>query len=91
MSLWLSNAVELHYFFRRSVRDSLRKSGAGDKDNDGDASPEEEIVVVLEDVVMYSFQQTVYYLTKVGVINQKSSKNGLGLAINNRKNSNATS
>lgn len=69
--LWLANAVELHFFFRKNVRDSLRMSSASlPRDcQEGDTLPEEQIVGVLEDVVMYSFQQTVYYLTKVFIIN----------------------
>ena len=29
---------------------------------------DEEILAVLEEVVMYTFQQTVYYLTKVNIL-----------------------
>ena len=66
--LWLSNALELLHYFEEHLQSDIlldaeislppgcRKSLLG---------AQEEVMAVLEEVVMYTFQQTVYYITKV--------------------------
>ena len=65
--LWMSNSMELLHFFRCNLMDYLMDPSVS-LVSDSRASlayAEDEILGVLEEVVMYTFQQTVYYLTKV--------------------------
>ncbi|XP_075908903.1 ras-associating and dilute domain-containing protein [Petromyzon marinus] len=70
IAFWMSNAVELLHFLRQRVpelaRDADDANGHDSQDPSLSAalSASEEATSVMEEVVMYTFQQTVYYITK---------------------------
>jgi hypothetical protein len=63
---WMANSMEMLHFLRSNVSrylgDASLVSYHGDETL---ANADEELLVGLEEVVMYTFQQTVYHLTKV--------------------------
>ena len=64
--MWMSNSLELFHFLSRHVHELVMDTGGAERGaNASSAGAEEEVMATLEDVVMYTFQQTVYYLTKV--------------------------
>ncbi len=68
--LWLSNSLELLHYFQQNLYPDLLLDPevslpAGSRRSLVDA--EEESLAALEEVATYTFQQTVYYLTKVHV------------------------
>ncbi|XP_038064126.1 ras-associating and dilute domain-containing protein-like isoform X2 [Patiria miniata] len=65
----LTNALEILNFLQSSMGDYVAMSQGTRPNTDGDEVEsslgiEDEALVELEEVVMYTFQQTVYYLTK---------------------------
>ena len=58
--LWLSNSAELLGFFHRTTTEYHKARMVTTS-----LATEDDTVVTLEDIVLYTFQQTVYYLTKV--------------------------
>lgn len=68
----LSNALELLNYLQRKLPDYLPTEGFlsdeeeknGEVGEDGSSEVCQEILSILEEVVMYSFQQCVYYITK---------------------------
>ncbi|XP_036394808.1 ras-associating and dilute domain-containing protein [Megalops cyprinoides] len=68
---WMANAIELLHFIQQEVPQLLRWIPEEDDENmclDSDLtstqSASEEAMTVLEEVIMFTFQQSVYYLTK---------------------------
>ena len=66
--LWMANSLEMLHFFQQNLQadfllDPAVSLPAGSRQSLLRA--QEEAFIVLEDVVTYTFQQTVYYLTKV--------------------------
>ncbi|KAI1896603.1 hypothetical protein AGOR_G00096470 [Albula goreensis] len=69
--LWMANAIELLHFIQQEVPQLLLWSPVEDQENMGldshlssTQSASEEAMTVLEEVIMFTFQQSVYYLTK---------------------------
>ena len=74
---WMANALELLHFFDSNMRNYISNSSRDEsvvESVDESEAPsmlsaiQDEISSELEEVVMYTFQQTVYYLTKVGLL-----------------------
>ncbi len=64
--LWMSNALEmLHYLQCHLNRYLGPKTQTSSAMKESLASADEELLTVLEEVIMFTFQQTVYHLTKV--------------------------
>ncbi|KAM4877243.1 LOW QUALITY PROTEIN: ras-associating and dilute domain-containing protein [Thomomys bottae] len=68
---WMSNSVELLYFMQQkcpmyvqSMEDELDVTGSKESLLSCALTASEEAMAVLEDVVLYAFQQSVYYLSK---------------------------
>ncbi|XP_072415404.1 ras-associating and dilute domain-containing protein [Chiloscyllium punctatum] len=67
---WMSNSIELLYFIQQRVPDYIK--GIEDLDAQGSKesllsstiSVNEEVMTILEEVIMHTFQQCVYYITK---------------------------
>ncbi|XP_038676960.1 ras-associating and dilute domain-containing protein [Scyliorhinus canicula] len=67
---WMSNSIELLYFIQQRVPDYIQ--GIEDLDARGSResllsstiSANEEVMTTLEEVIMHTFQQCVYYITK---------------------------
>uniref|UniRef100_UPI00398E4F18 ras-associating and dilute domain-containing protein n=1 Tax=Pristiophorus japonicus TaxID=55135 RepID=UPI00398E4F18 len=67
---WMSNSIELLYFIQQRVPDYIQ--GIEDLDAQGSKesllsstiSVNEEVMTILEEVIMHTFQQCVYYITK---------------------------
>uniref|UniRef100_H3AEL1 Rap associating with DIL domain n=1 Tax=Latimeria chalumnae TaxID=7897 RepID=H3AEL1_LATCH len=67
---WMSNSIELLYFIQQKTPEYIQ--GIEDIDIQGSKesllsstiSANEEAMTVLEEVIMYTFQQCVYYITK---------------------------
>ncbi|XP_061088612.1 ras-associating and dilute domain-containing protein isoform X1 [Conger conger] len=66
--LWMANAIELLHFIQQEVPQLLRWSPEEEDGLDSHMSSmqsaSEEAMTVLEEVIMFTFQQSVYYLTK---------------------------
>ncbi|KAK3710657.1 hypothetical protein QZH41_011014, partial [Actinostola sp. cb2023] len=64
--IWMANCLEMHHFLQKNIS---RYLGDAKKISSLIEEPlttaDEELLVCLEEVVMYTFQQTVYHLTKV--------------------------
>ena len=68
---WMANALELLHFFHSYMEDYVGQTEAEEETAEGPslvASFQDEITAELEEVVMYTFQQSVYYLTKVRLL-----------------------
>ena len=78
---WMANGLELVNIFRNNmdnfvatscneirVSEPITASSASVTSSSSSGSVEEEVVNVFEDIVLYTFQQTVYYITKVSSI-----------------------
>ncbi|XP_061086455.1 ras-associating and dilute domain-containing protein [Conger conger] len=67
---WMSNAIEILYFIQQkspTYMQSIEKlDSKGSKESllSATISANEEAMTVLEEVIMYTFQQCVYYITK---------------------------
>ncbi|XP_040845967.1 ras-associating and dilute domain-containing protein [Ochotona curzoniae] len=68
---WMSNSIELLYFtqqncplYMQSMEDELDVTGSKESLFSCTLTASEEAMAVLEEVVLYSFQQCVYYLSK---------------------------
>ncbi|KAA0722600.1 Ras-associating and dilute domain-containing protein [Triplophysa tibetana] len=68
---WMSNAIEILYFIQQKSPTymqaiELMDDKAGSKESllSATISANEEAMTVLEEVIMYTFQQCVYYITK---------------------------
>ncbi|KAM5228451.1 LOW QUALITY PROTEIN: ras-associating and dilute domain-containing protein [Ctenodactylus gundi] len=68
---WMSNSVELLYFlqqrcpvYMRSMEEELDVAGSKESLLSCTLTASEEAMAVLEEVVLYAFQQCVYYLSK---------------------------
>ncbi|XP_070581241.1 ras-associating and dilute domain-containing protein-like isoform X2 [Ptychodera flava] len=63
---WMANALEMLNHFQNSLVDYLMSPDESlpPGSRASLAAADEEVLSVLEEVVMYTFQQTVYYLTK---------------------------
>ena len=68
MVFWMSNCLEMLPFLQANmsqfIKDPLDLAVRGD---DVLVNADEELLMFLEEVVIYTFQQTVYHLTKVKV------------------------
>ncbi|XP_068434289.1 ras-associating and dilute domain-containing protein-like [Clinocottus analis] len=68
--LWMANAIELLRFIQQEVpqllpgRPDRRHPGLSDSEMSSTRTACEEAMTVLEEVIMFTFQQSVYYLTK---------------------------
>lgn len=67
---WMSNALEMLHFLQDNLPaylpEAYHMSGASnDPEEEALANSDEELLNVLEEVAMFTFQQTVYHLTKV--------------------------
>ncbi|KAJ8363763.1 hypothetical protein SKAU_G00125940 [Synaphobranchus kaupii] len=68
--LWMANAIELLHFIQQEVPQLLRWTPEEEEEEGLDShlsttqSASEEAMTVLEEVIMFTFQQSVYYLTK---------------------------
>lgn len=72
--LWMANSIELLHFIQHDVPQLLPWRQEEEEEEEG-SEPEsemwstrtasEEAMTVLEEVIMFTFQQSVYYLTKV--------------------------
>lgn len=68
---WMSNAIEILYFiqqkspaYMQSIEMMDPKAGSKESLLSATISANEEAMTVLEEVIMYTFQQCVYYITK---------------------------
>ncbi|XP_051994177.1 ras-associating and dilute domain-containing protein [Xyrauchen texanus] len=68
---WMSNAIEILYFIQQKSPAymqtiELMEDKAGSKESllSATISANEEAMTILEEVIMYTFQQCVYYITK---------------------------
>ena len=68
--VWMVNALELFHHFRQHLIDYLMdpELSLTSQTRASVATAGDEVIGTLEEVVMYTFQQTVYYLTKVGLL-----------------------
>lgn len=67
---WMSNALEMLHFLQDNLSTYLPgsfhvNSSSNDPEEEALANADEELLNVLEEVAMFTFQQTVYHLTKV--------------------------
>ncbi|XP_019113833.2 ras-associating and dilute domain-containing protein-like isoform X1 [Larimichthys crocea] len=67
--LWMANSIELLHFIQHEVpqlllRPQEDKAGLLDPEMSSTRTACEEAMTVLEEVIMFTFQQSVYYLTK---------------------------
>ncbi|XP_036408324.1 ras-interacting protein 1-like [Megalops cyprinoides] len=63
--LWMANAIELLHFIQQGAPQLIPWEEEEDGDNTGCIRVAcEEAMTVLEEVIMFTFQQSVYYLTK---------------------------
>ena len=67
---WMSNALEMLHFLQDNLSTYLPhpfhvNSATNDPEEEALANADEELLNVLEEVAMFTFQQTVYHLTKV--------------------------
>uniref|UniRef100_A0A3Q0SC75 Ras association and DIL domains 2a n=1 Tax=Amphilophus citrinellus TaxID=61819 RepID=A0A3Q0SC75_AMPCI len=68
--LWMANSIELLHFIQHEVpqllpwRQDQEDEGLLDSEISATRAACEEAMTVLEEVIMFTFQQTVYYLTK---------------------------
>ncbi|XP_029015316.1 ras-associating and dilute domain-containing protein-like [Betta splendens] len=68
--LWMSNSIELLHFIQHEVPELLpwrpeqEDEGLLDSEISSTRTACEEAMTVLEEVIMFTFQQSVYYLTK---------------------------
>uniref|UniRef100_H3D111 Ras association and DIL domains 2a n=1 Tax=Tetraodon nigroviridis TaxID=99883 RepID=H3D111_TETNG len=66
--MWMANAIELLHFVQRHVPQLLQEqqdpAGLLDSEVLSTQAACEEAMTVLEEVIMFTFQQSVYYLTK---------------------------
>lgn len=66
---WMSNALEMLHFLQDNLSTYLpgtfHVNSANDPEEEALANADEELLNVLEEVAMFTFQQTVYHLTKV--------------------------
>ena len=63
---WMANALEMLHYLQCNLNRYLQhnaRTSAGIRDSL--VSADEELLTVLEEVIMFTFQQTVYHLTKV--------------------------
>ncbi|XP_067858993.1 ras-associating and dilute domain-containing protein [Heptranchias perlo] len=67
---WMSNSIELLYFIQQRVPDYIQSiedlDARGSKESllSSTISVNEEVMTILEEVIMHTFQQCVYYITK---------------------------
>ncbi|XP_049325918.1 ras-associating and dilute domain-containing protein isoform X3 [Astyanax mexicanus] len=68
---WMSNAIEILYFiqqkspaYMQSIEMMDPKAGSKESLLSATISANEEAMTILEEVIMYTFQQCVYYITK---------------------------
>ncbi|KAB5523240.1 hypothetical protein PHYPO_G00150220 [Pangasianodon hypophthalmus] len=68
---WMANAIEILYFIQQKSPTYMQNiemmdSKAGSKESllSATISASEEVMTILEEVIMYTFQQCVYYITK---------------------------
>ncbi|XP_074866576.1 ras-associating and dilute domain-containing protein isoform X2 [Carettochelys insculpta] len=68
---WMSNSIELLYFIQQkspvyiqSLEEELDANGSKESLFSSTITASEEAMTVLEEVVMYTFQQCVYYISK---------------------------
>ena len=74
---WMTNALELSYHFRQHVNEYLMdpQVSLSAQSRASISTAGDEVIGTLDEVVMYTFQQTVYYLTKVCDIIVQDSRN----------------
>ena len=65
--IWLANTLEILNFLHTHLGEFVLEPAISlpSETRRSIACAEDQVVAVLEDVVMYTFQQTVYYTTKV--------------------------
>ena len=62
---WMSNALEMLHFLQNRLSTYLLPKEQVTTNKDALLTADEELLTVLEEVIMFTFQQTVYHLTKV--------------------------
>ena len=65
--LWMSNALEMLHYLQCHLNRYLGSNHESSAVKESLASADEELLTVLEEVIMFTFQQTVYHLTKVSL------------------------
>uniref|UniRef100_A0A4W4ER25 Uncharacterized protein n=1 Tax=Electrophorus electricus TaxID=8005 RepID=A0A4W4ER25_ELEEL len=63
--LWMANSIELLHFIHQEVPRLLHGISQEEEEEEEDCMASEEAMTVLEEVVLFTFQQCVYYLTKL--------------------------
>ncbi|KAK6301170.1 hypothetical protein J4Q44_G00292680 [Coregonus suidteri] len=67
---WMSNSIEILYFIQQKAPaytqgiETLDSKGSKESLLSATISANEEAMTILEEVIMYTFQQCVYYITK---------------------------
>lgn len=61
---WMTNCLEMHNYLDKNMSRYLGETKKANL-NEPLTNADEELLVCLEEVFMYTFQQTVYHLTKV--------------------------
>ena len=62
---WMANALEMLHFLQNRLSAYLLAKEEVATSKDALLTADEELLTVLEEVIMFTFQQTVYHLTKV--------------------------
>ena len=63
---WMANALEMLHFLQNRLSKYLLQKEQVTTSKEALLNADEELLTVLEEVIMFTFQQTVYHLTKVG-------------------------
>ena len=63
---WMANSLEMLHFLQCNLNGLMQSVNSSQTAvRDSLVSADEELLTVLEEVIMFTFQQTVYHLTKV--------------------------
>ena len=65
---WMASALEMLHYLQCNLNNYLLPRDQVTTTKDALISADEELLTVLEEVIMFTFQQTVYHLTKVKTI-----------------------
>jgi len=62
---WMANALEMLHFLQNRLSSYLLSKEQVTTSKEALLNADDELLTVLEEVIMFTFQQTVYHLTKV--------------------------
>lgn len=65
--LWMASALEMLHFLQSRLLSYLLPKDRVTTSKEALLSADDELLTVLEEVIMFTFQQTVYHLTKVSI------------------------